>query len=363
MNKNQRLIGIDLFRGIAIYAVVILHSDGVTKVIPPAWGMVRNFAGFAVPFFLATSFYLSINKLYTKNSNYQLKPRLERLLIPYLAWTLVYCLYKITKYLIDFQPERLHSLFKDPIAIFFLGGAALHLYFIPLLLVGTFSIKGAEYFIKRKISLKFLGVILFFSLVVYELILKSGNSFQISSNIAFEPLLSSVNIDIRNHSLLRLLIVEFSWFLRCLPYILVAMIICHPASKIDLISLINCNFVRIAFLLVIFLIFNGFGEKLLPESCYEIGRGYLALMTGIAVSRYIGKQKLVNNLGLCSFGIYLLHLLVVDFLQVVMLKLYPNFTHPSTQVLVVTSAFYFFISWSIASFLIEKKNNKLLFGI
>ena len=54
MKKNSRLIGIDLFRGIAAYAVVVQHSA-----IAPVSTLASHFqgiCGFAVPFFLATSF-------------------------------------------------------------------------------------------------------------------------------------------------------------------------------------------------------------------------------------------------------------------------------------------------------------------
>jgi peptidoglycan/LPS O-acetylase OafA/YrhL len=56
MKKNSRLIGIDLFRGIAAYAVVVQHSA-----IAPVSTLASHFhgiCGFVVPFFLATSSYL-----------------------------------------------------------------------------------------------------------------------------------------------------------------------------------------------------------------------------------------------------------------------------------------------------------------
>ena len=64
MNKQPRSVGIDLLRGLAIYSVVILHADQGVRVLPESWAMIRQASTFAVPFFLATSFFLAANKLY-----------------------------------------------------------------------------------------------------------------------------------------------------------------------------------------------------------------------------------------------------------------------------------------------------------
>ena len=162
MEKKLRLTGVDMFRGIAVYAVVILHSDEGISVHPPIWEFIVKFSNFAVPFFLATSFYLAIKKLYISGSKYKLKPRLSRLLIPYGFWTLVYLLYKALKYLVDNELDRLNSLFQDPVALIFLGGAAFHLYFLPLLFAGTINVKISELLIKNNTKLKIFDIFMYF---------------------------------------------------------------------------------------------------------------------------------------------------------------------------------------------------------
>lgn len=83
MEQKPRLIGIDLLRGIAIYAVVILHLDEVILERHPSWTVITQFASFAVPFFLAASFYLSGDRLYVSDRPYNLELRLARVLVSY----------------------------------------------------------------------------------------------------------------------------------------------------------------------------------------------------------------------------------------------------------------------------------------
>ena len=156
MEKKLRLTGIDLLRGIATYAVVILHSDEGIVVEPPGWAAVVQFSGFAVPFFLATSFYLATDRLYVSDRPSNLKLRLTRLLIPYGFWSIIYILQKIVKYALKNDFDKLLELFQDPIALIFFGGAAFHLYFLPLLLAGTFANQWAERLIKKKINIQYI---------------------------------------------------------------------------------------------------------------------------------------------------------------------------------------------------------------
>ena len=88
--EKTRLTGVDLFRGIAVLAVIILHSDEGISTSPQGWETILEFSGFAVPFFLAASFYLAFTKIYVNKGNFVLKERLVRLLTPYLFWTIFF---------------------------------------------------------------------------------------------------------------------------------------------------------------------------------------------------------------------------------------------------------------------------------
>lgn len=166
MDKKQRLIGIDLLRGLAIYAVVILHSNEVILVEPIGWAAILQFSSFAVPFFLATSFYLIINNIFIIPSQFQWKSRLTRLLIPYGIWSLVYLLQKSIKYLLKHENDQLVHLFQDPVLSICFGGCAFHLYFIPLLISGTLLVKFAYPLFKTQFMLQTLLVLFLSSTII-----------------------------------------------------------------------------------------------------------------------------------------------------------------------------------------------------
>ncbi|MEN8447295.1 MAG: acyltransferase family protein, partial [Cyanobacteria bacterium J06555_13] len=127
-----------------MFAVVMQHVDEGKSLeqLPAIWPDFINLASFAVPFFLATSFYLAVDKLIAQpRSNFPIKKRILRLLIPYCSWTALYVFYKIARYTLLNKGSTLQNFLSDPISIIFMGGAGLHLYFLPLLMVGTLVIK------------------------------------------------------------------------------------------------------------------------------------------------------------------------------------------------------------------------------
>lgn len=353
MKESQRLTGIDVFRGLAIYAVIIVHIDEGVKVLPPGWLSITNFASFCVPFFLATAFYFAINKLYTSQGQYPLKSRLLRLLIPYGIWSLLYLLYKAAKCIVAGEPNRLFQLLQDPLSLVFFGEASYHLYFLPLLAMGTLLMKFVEFLIEKKVSWKEAGLIAFVSLLVYQVILSSGNGLKKPDNVAFESLLAAIFPEGNSNPLLRLLLVELSWALRCLPYVMFAMLLAHPkANKFCLKLISNYSIVWV----LVFPAVNIFGLWVLPDAVEEIARGYTALIAAIALSSMLKENALIKNIGLCSFGIYLIHIFFVEVLQSVLVRLYPNYSsNASTAILLLAAALVFLVSWGTTIFLLKHK--------
>jgi peptidoglycan/LPS O-acetylase OafA/YrhL len=353
VKESQRLTGIDVFRGLAMYAVIIVHIDEGVTVFPPGWLGITSFAFFCVPFFLVAAFYFAINKLYTSQGRYPLKSRLLRLLIPYGVWSILYLLYKAAKYVVTGEPDRLFQLFQDPLSLVFFGDASYHLYFLPLLVMGTLLMRLVEFLIEKKVSWKGVGLIALVSLLIYEVILSTGNGLKRPDNVAFESLLAAIYPEGNSNPLLRLLLVEIFWALRCLPYVMFAMLLAHPKANKFCLKFIN-NYST--FWVLVFLAVNIFGFWVLPDAVEEIARGYSALLAAIAISNLLKENALIKNIGLCSFGIYLIHIFFVEILQSVLVRLYPGYSsNASTVFLLLATAFVFLVSWGATNLLLKYK--------
>ncbi|MBW4571446.1 MAG: acyltransferase [Tolypothrix carrinoi HA7290-LM1] len=384
---KKRLVGIDLFRGISAYAVALIHAGSLMLYsgIPTnnVTAALVEMSRFAVPFFLALSFYFMTKKLYTSNQQHSLisifQSRSERLLVPYFYWSLIYLSIRLVKSLS--ASENLSKLFQDPVLLIFLGGASIHLYFLPLLFTGSFLIVFAEFLVKKRISLTMLFVLFIASIVIYELQIVSGNNFEFfakfgvnclevtnSCSVAFQQFTKLIFPSGNNNQILRIGLVVIAWLLKCLPYILLAMIINHPymRKKVEKLDINQA---------VIFLIFMaGISalnlmniEKIIyfPQSIYEIGTAFCLLLSGIALSTRFSNNRYIENLGICSFGIYLIHYIVLMIYVSLMGKIPDELLRisPITIMLTLTSI-TFVTSWLITSMSMRVKPiSKLLFRV
>lgn len=358
--RKQRLTGVDLLRGVAVYAVAVLHSGDAIPATTGWAGKLIEFSAFAVPFFLAASFYFAVDKLYNNGVQTSLKSRLTRLLIPYCFWSIVYLIYKVIKYSIADKTDALVKIFQDPVNLVFFGGAAFHLYFLPLLFLGTVLLRFANLLVVKQIKPKVLILLFIVSISIYELVLASGNAFRIGSGVAFQGLLESAWLN--ENLVLRLLLVGFAWAIRCLPYILLAMLLTHPA--IEKKSFLRFDGKSTLILFIAFLVINISGGELLPEAMREILRGYISLLFSISLSKILKENHFINNIGLCSFGIYLIHLMAIETFKIIANKIYPDMvSQVSILTLLTFSIVGFITSWAATAFLIKKKAvAKLMFG-
>jgi surface polysaccharide O-acyltransferase-like enzyme len=361
MERQPRLIGIDLFRGLAILAVAILHIDGGIQVLPTGWQQITRFAMFAVPFFLALSFYLAFERSYSSLQPYPLWVRLNRLLMPYLFWSTIYLLYKIVKYGAAGDVSKLVNLFTDPLALICFGGAAFHLYFLPLLAVGTVLTKLVD--LGRFTSRSWRGLILLglVSLISYEILLRTGNGFQLGIDRAFQPLSATFWPMGNTNPILRLCLAIIAFGLRCLPYIFVSALLAHPHTSKFRRNLIEGHpFLWIS----LFIILNICGNQFMPESVYEVSRGYVALLAAIACSDSLKNNQLIKSFGTCSFGIYLIHLVVIEILQSLGNRIYPNYIyHVHSGILLVAASASVIISWLVTSWLMKNiRWHRIMFG-
>jgi peptidoglycan/LPS O-acetylase OafA/YrhL len=126
MNK-ARNDAVDVTKLIAAFGVVMIHLAPST---PAAEIITRVFLGFVVPFFLTISLYFFIERVCRMEPLKIIPLRLDRILMPYVAWTIIYLAFRIIKCRVQHKPLHL-----ELIPMLFYGGTGVQMYFLPLLLL------------------------------------------------------------------------------------------------------------------------------------------------------------------------------------------------------------------------------------
>jgi len=83
--NNNKNFGIEILRMILCFWVISFHHVGIEKVLK--YKILKTF--FHVPTFMLISFYFSYNT-FISNNIIKYKKRLERLLVPYIIWPIIY---------------------------------------------------------------------------------------------------------------------------------------------------------------------------------------------------------------------------------------------------------------------------------
>lgn len=367
MQNQNRLLGVDIFRGIAAYAVVLLHSGD------DSWGNInesvlhlRNFFGFPVPFFLATSFYFmarTLAKRGWKNDShfYLLKSKAYRLIVPYITWSIIYILIRNIYSTVDSSNDETQNMLNDTFSVIFFGGASYHLYFLPLLFTGIATFIFLNTWIDWTSINK---VIIFFivSLIVYEILDMSGNSFELGDNVAFQHLLTPYLEDTNFALLWRWISVELSWSLRCLPYILLAILMqktYHQRSHRFKSRVYRRANLLIQIMTILFVFATLLIKPIWSSTTNNLVVSYSLLIIALLLSKKLqGKliEKIASNLGKCSLGIYLIHALIIPLLRKVLAVIFPGLiADVSIYSIIVISLPSFFISWLAVNLLIKQR--------
>jgi peptidoglycan/LPS O-acetylase OafA/YrhL len=350
MNKKQRLSGIDLCRGLAAYAVILVHSGDETWGVPVGqWATeFRLFFYFAVPFFLATSFYFMTRKVDSQVLTWEFWTlKFQRIVVPCIVWSLIYLVARSLLFLLSNQPERLQELYQDPVAIAFLGGASYHLYFLPLLFVGGFSLLITYALIKQRVKITGIIFCLIASLLIYELNLDSNNAFQLGSYIAFSDILNSLFDGGVKYQLVRIGLVYLSFLIRCLPYLFIAVFLHYIFADCNLKKLQKTSAIYAC--LSVFLLANANRISLISNALNEMIIAYSLLAFGISWADRLNDSKIIKNLGFCSFGIYLIHPLSMNVVKILISKITPQLTEQVTitSILVISLSSFLLSWWSV----------------
>lgn len=124
---NTRNISIDAAKLLAAFGVVMIHLAPST---PAAELLTRIFLDFAVPYFLTIALYFFIEKVCRMERFNIIQLHLDRILVPYAIWTIVYLVFRVIKYRVEHKPFSL-----DLVPELFYGSSGVQMYFLPLLLL------------------------------------------------------------------------------------------------------------------------------------------------------------------------------------------------------------------------------------
>jgi len=366
MNRKSRLTGIDLFRAIAAYGVVVIHGLGTVPRDYFAEQVTRLFSNFSVPFFLVTAFYFMINSLFPLKRNGYLKSRAIRLLFPYIIWSLIHILARLFKsFILKADSENFSKFIGDPINIIFFGSASVQLYFLPLLFSGTLAAIVITRYLKKESPIGLLLILFILSIITDRLLLDSGNSFQLGKGIAFESLAAEIWSSANMNSISRVVLVNFSWTIRCLPYIFAGIILNESSVKTAMQNYNNKQNRMYLMLFTIAIVCILLLNIPLIVDIAAIILPYTALILGIVLSKEVEANALLENIGYCSFGIYLIHDLIALGFAVVITKVYPGIVgiQLSAIALLLIAGVVFLVSWG-ATFIISmnKKISTIFLG-
>jgi surface polysaccharide O-acyltransferase-like enzyme len=293
--ENKSTDWLDAVRWIATIAVITIHVVApylyqyrqISNLNWNIYNIIDSLSRFAVPFFVMLSGALLLNRTITLIDF--LKKRFLRILIPFLFWSVVYSVYH---YLSKEQQESNYIFFFFSSII---DGASYHLWYIYML-IGLYL---AIPVLNRWVTNADTNLVLYFILVwFFGLILDF--------------------FDLKFHKDFSLTI-----FTGYLGYLILGYFIAHRASKINSSILLAAFIAAVGFTFLATLnkpmvngMFNGKYYQYLSVNVVLASASLFMLLknTFKASKFYLDKLRFVNQYG---FGVYLIHVLVLDALQLI----------------------------------------------
>jgi fucose 4-O-acetylase-like acetyltransferase len=171
--SSQRNLSIDVIKLAAAFGVVIVHLAPSTDA---AEIFTRLFHCFAVPFFLMISLHFFINRVNMLPAFRLSDLRLDRILVPYAVWTVIYTLLRVLKFRLSGKSFPI-----DVIGSTLFGGAALQLYFLPLLLLFQALAFAVILLFRASNKWRLIGACVAFGAIVFGYIGSAGGYFGFNS--------------------------------------------------------------------------------------------------------------------------------------------------------------------------------------
>lgn len=209
---------------------------------------------------------------------------------------------------------------------------------------------------KIHISYIFIGIFAIFSIIIDEWLIKSGKGFQLNPNTAFQNLIQTAGWEISSLPLLRFLLVQIAWLIKCFPYLFIGILLfplCNQIKKWNssyrLTAIISCG--------IIFLFSGAVAISIgIPEVLKNVLQAYSLLLLSILISGYIQKGWIFQSVGVCSFGIYLIHPFAMLGVKSFLPNILPSLSNEVSVLSMMTiSIASFTISWIAISLMIRNK--------
>lgn len=321
MSKLERLTGIELCRGLAAFAVILVHSGDETWGIPIADSAVefRQMFYFAVPFFIASYFYFATKKAPHAIAQNLWQRKIRRIVIPYVIWSTLFLLSKSFTFVLTDNIDRVQELWSNPIDIIFFGAASYHLYFLPILISGTILLYSAQYLLKQNALLLVFEALS--ALIFWQWLVSSENSFVLGEYVAFPAILNLFSSQTLVHPIVRITIINLAWIGNCLPYFFIALLLNHLWH----IERRGWVYYQVTFLFFLFclILMNITRADFIFKGVLDVTNAFTLLLFGVSISHKLDSD-LITNLGYCSFGIYFIHPYVKSIISLCLSTFFPQ---------------------------------------
>jgi fucose 4-O-acetylase-like acetyltransferase len=339
--KGQRWLGIDLYRGAAAYGVVVIHSFGHARRTVSTELLIIFFLNFAVPFFLATSLFLTAGRFLSRGTGGFLRTRVDRLIVPYLVWTLIFLVTRSAVHAATGRWDDLRALHAYPLDLLFLGQASGQLYFLPLLFVGEleavvlFQVLGDRLRRPALVALFFAGAValVWFNPLRYSPLLRDRS--------LAPPLMIGLNL------------VNFAVW--CLPYVAGGVLlqlgpVRERVGRLGLVPGVLLLAALLAFDAGFTFGVRGALDRTFPPAVREVILAFGLLVSALAVSKAVPPGRWLSSLGACTFGIYLAHPLVLQSAEPILNRLggsRPPLVTPWR--ITASAALVFLVTWALVA--------------
>jgi peptidoglycan/LPS O-acetylase OafA/YrhL len=309
----ERLAGVDLMRGFGAFGVICVHIGIVAhNHTSPAGFALQKWFDFVVAFFLITALFFALRGEKAKPVPWGawLYQRFERLMIPYFIWSALYLALHVLKLHLGHQSDAIRSLFQDPVGLLLNGGTSLALYFLPLLFVSLIVAHALRHFLATA-PVGLLVLILVMASAASSIMINTGNSYDLGTARGFEPALPGLN----DYPPCRLLLALLADAVRSLPLIVTAALLVRILSTSRKPAAVGALLLGVAALAVPPLAAWAGLSPYVPEVVAGTG----AFLVGWALPVSAGKMAV--TLGAFSYGVYLVHQVILETMQVAGQKL------------------------------------------